>query len=158
DRALNAHLRVVVPGATRLSEDDVVTLVEKRFPGAMVSLVQFPQREDDAVSLSLAPRDRESRERFDQVYVNQYTGEVLGQRQSQRRGLSRGSLDSLILGLHYTLLAGDAGRRLMGVAALVWLVTSLIGLALSWPRLFLRVSSWLPILSARTTRGAYKAN
>jgi len=158
DRALNARLRVVQPRATRLSEDDVVALVERQFPSAMASLVQFPQRPDDAVSLSLTPRDRNSRERFDQVYVNQYTGGILGQRRSRRAGLSRGSLDSFILGLHFTLLAGDWGRWLMGVAALVWLLTSVIGLALSWPGVWMRVRSWIPMLTARVNGGAYKAN
>jgi len=158
DRALNAKLRVVQPAATRLSEDEIVTLVEQAFPDAMVSLVQFPQRPDDAVSLSLTARKTGTRGRFEAVYVNQYTGEILGQRKTRRSGISRASLDSLILGLHFTLLAGEWGTWLMGLAALVWLMTSVIGLALSWPRLWLRVTSWIPILSARTKRGAYKAN
>ncbi len=46
----------------------------------------------------------------------------------------------------------------MGVAALVWLITSLIGVALSWPGVWLRVRSWRPVLSARMNDGAYKAN
>jgi uncharacterized iron-regulated membrane protein len=156
DRALNARLRVVEPAATRLPGDEIVALVERQFPGAMVSLVQLPQRPDEAMSLSLTAK-ASVRRRFDAVYVNQYTGEILGQR-DRRHGLTRASLDSLILGLHFTLMAGEWGRRLMGVAAVVWLITNLVGLALSWPRLWLRLASWLPILSVRTTRGAYKTN
>jgi uncharacterized iron-regulated membrane protein len=158
DRALNAQLRVVQPGTRRLSEDDIVRLVEKHFPDAMVSLVQFPQRPDNAVALSLTARAGATRGRFEAVYVNQYTGEILGQRNTRRSGISRTSLDSLILGLHFELLAGQWGRWVMGIAALVWLITNLIGLALSWPRLWLRVTSWIPILSARMKDGAYKAN
>jgi uncharacterized iron-regulated membrane protein len=41
DRALNSQLRVVQPGTTRLSEDDIVRLVEKTFPDAMVSSTLF---------------------------------------------------------------------------------------------------------------------
>jgi uncharacterized iron-regulated membrane protein len=140
DRALNSRLRVVNPGATRLSEDEIVVLVEKQFPDAMVSLVQFPQRPDDAVSLSLTAKVRGTRGRFEAVYVNQYTGQILGQRNTRRSGISRASLDSLILGLHFELLAGAWGGWVMGIAALVWLVTNLIGFALSWPSLWLRVS------------------
>src|SRR5262245_58007888 len=158
DRALNAKLRVVQPAATRLSEDDIVGLVEKAFPDAMASLVQFPQRPDDAVSLSLVARDRGSRRRFDRIYVNQYTGEILGQRSSRRSGLSLASLDSFVLGLHFTLLMNEWGRWIMGVAAIVWLVTSVAGLVLAWPRLWLRLTSWMPILSVRTKSGPYKAN
>jgi uncharacterized iron-regulated membrane protein len=158
DRVLNARLRVVAPSATRLSEDQIVALVERQFPDAMVSLVQFPRREDDAVSSSLTPRDHARRTRFDSVFVNQYTGEVLGQRNTSRNGVTRGSLDSLILGVHFTLLAGEWGRWTMGVAALVWLITNLIGLALSWPSLWLRLRSWKPVMSTRLKGGAYKVN
>ena len=158
DRALNSRLRVVQPAATRLSEDDIVNLIEQKFPDAMVSLVQFPRRPDNAVSLSLTARKGATRGRFEAVYVNQCTGEILGRRNTQRSGISRGSLDSLILGLHFQLLAGAWGGWAMGIAALVWLITNLIGLALSWPRLWLRVTSWMPILSARMKEGAYKAN
>jgi uncharacterized iron-regulated membrane protein len=158
DRQLNARLRVVAPAATRLSEDDIVRLVERQFPDAMVSLVQFPQRREDAVSLSLTARSKGTRGRFEAVYVNQYTGEILGQRNTRRGGITRANLDSLILGLHFELLAGEWGRWTLGLAALVWLVTNLIGLALSWPRVWRRVASWIPILSTRLTGGAYKIN
>jgi uncharacterized iron-regulated membrane protein len=158
DRALNARLRVVRPAAARLSEDDIVTLTEHRFPDAAVSLVQFPQQPDDAVSISLVPRDNGSRERFDRVYVNQYTGEMLGQRRSRQDRISLASLDSLIVGVHFTLLAGEWGRWLMGIAAVAWLVTALIGLALSWPAIWLRLKSWLPILFPQPSGRAYKAN
>jgi uncharacterized iron-regulated membrane protein len=158
DRALNAQLRVVQPGTTRLSEDDIVRLVERTFPDTMVSLVQFPQRADDAVSLSLTATKGPARGRFETVYVDQYRGVVLGRRNTRQGGVSRATLDSLILGLHFELLAGAWGRWTMGIVALVWLVTNLIGLALSWPRLWLRVRSWMPLLSARLKDGAYKAN
>ena len=70
DRMLNARLRVVVPSAGRLSEDEIVARVERQFPDAVVSLVQFPQGPDDAVALSLTARERGSRQRFDSIYVN----------------------------------------------------------------------------------------
>lgn len=35
DRALNAPLRIVQPAATRLSEDDIVRLIEQHFPDAI---------------------------------------------------------------------------------------------------------------------------
>jgi uncharacterized iron-regulated membrane protein len=148
---------VVQPGATRLSEDDVVALVERRLPDAVVALVQFPQRPDDAVSVSLSARSPGERVRYALVYVNQYTGDVLGYRE-RRSGLSNASLDSLILGLHYMLLWNGWGQWVMGMAALVWLVTNVIGLALSWPAAWRRIGAWLPMLSARLGEGSYKAN
>jgi uncharacterized iron-regulated membrane protein len=156
DRALNSRLRVVTPAATRLSEDEIVSRVEAAFPAAFVTLVQFPQRPDESVASDVTPRQSGTTLPFDRIYVNQYTGEFLGRRNT-RSGVTRGSLDSLILGLHFELLAGPWGYRVMGVAALVWLVTSLMGLALSWPHLWLRARSWIPILSTRTST-SYRVN
>jgi uncharacterized iron-regulated membrane protein len=157
-RAFDAKLRVVPPAATRLSEDDVVTLVEQRYPRDFVSLVQFPQRPDDALWVSLTSRDSESPDGIDRVYVNQYTAEILGERGAGRNRTTFESLDSIIVGLHHSLLADEWGRRMMGLAALVWLVTSVIGLALSWPTFPARLGSWIPVLSTRLSGPAYKAN
>ena len=50
------------------------------------------------------------------------------------------------------------GLWLMGIVAGVWLLTSIVGLALAWPRPWLHIAGWLPILSARVDRGPYQAN
>ena len=81
------------------------------------------------------------------------TGEILGQRNTRRNGVTRRRRFP-ILGLHFQLLAGEWGRWAMGIAALVWLITSIIGLALSWPGVWLRLRSWRPIPSARMKGGA----
>ena len=156
DRTLHSRLRVVVPAATRLSEDEIVARVESAFPEASVSLVQFSQRPDESVSLQMTPRHSTARLTFDHVYVNQYTGEVLGDRNT-RSGMTLDSLDSLILSLHFQLVAGAWGYLIMGIAALTWLLTNLAGVVLAWPRLWHRFRSWIPILSART-RSAYVLN
>jgi uncharacterized iron-regulated membrane protein len=156
DRVLNSRLRVVTPAATHLSEDEIVSRVETAFPAAFVTLVQFPQRPDESVWLDVTPRQSGATLPFNRIYLDQYTGEFLGRRNT-RSGVTRGSLDSLILGLHFELLAGPWGYRIMGVAAFIWLVTSLMGLALSWPHVWLRARSWIPILSTRTS-SSYRVN
>jgi uncharacterized iron-regulated membrane protein len=60
--------------------------------------------------------------------------------------------------LHYSLWMNTAGLWLMGIVAGIWLVTSLVGLVLAWPHLWLRAAGWIPVLSARLDRGAYKAS
>jgi uncharacterized iron-regulated membrane protein len=158
DRALNAKLRVVEPRATRLSEDEIVRLVEQQCPDDVVSLVQFPLRPDDAISLSMSPRQPGRGVSVDSLYLNQYTGEILGQRNTWRKGPAASALDSLILSIHFTLLMNATGRWLMGLAALVWLVTNVVGLALSWPAARQRLAGWVAILSPRLAGGPYKAN
>jgi len=156
DRSLNSRLRVVTPAATHLSEDEIVSRAEAAFPRALVTLVQFSLRPDESVSLTVASRSGTAPLSFDRIYFNQYTGEFLGQRNT-RKGITRGSLDSLILGLHFQLLAGAWGYSIMGVAAFIWLVSDVIGLVLSWPHVWLRIRSWKPIVSTRTS-SSYRLN
>jgi uncharacterized iron-regulated membrane protein len=150
DRALHSRLRIVTPAATQLSEDEIVSRVETAFPAAFVTLLQFPLRPDESVSLDVTPRQSGARLPFDRVYVNQHTGELLGERNT-RSGVTLDSLDSLILGLHFELLAGSWGYRIMGVVAFVWLLSNLVGMALAWPRFWMRFRSWIPILATRTS-------
>jgi uncharacterized iron-regulated membrane protein len=56
------------------------------------------------------------------------------------------------------LIGGGWGLWLMGVVAGVWLLTSFVGLALAWPRVWLRMAGWILVLSARLKRGPYQAN
>ena len=75
---------------------------------------------------------------YDQVYLDSSTGHVAGVRATQpgwdRRHFVRG-----IYLFHYTLLAGNIGRWIMGVAATGWLLGNLIGFYLTLPR---RGQSW----------------
>ena len=45
----------------------------------------------------------------------------------------------------------------MGGCAIIWFLTNLIGMALSWPTLWRRAAAWLPIVSVRRA-GSYKVN
>jgi len=157
DRMLSPHLRVVRPGATRVPSDDVVSRVERAFPDARVTLLGAQARPDDAILVSVRPRGSEPLD-FDQVFVNPYNGEILGTRTTSLVSVTRASLDSLMLGLHYSLLLDTPGIWIMGTAAVVWLLTSILGVALAWPGGWWRPASWKAVLSARTSDGAYKAN
>ncbi|NJK52778.1 MAG: PepSY domain-containing protein [Leptolyngbyaceae cyanobacterium SU_3_3] len=61
-----------------------------------------------------------------QVFVNQYTGQVMGDRQWET------SWVGTLYDLHYKLWAGDAGTLIMGIVALLTLLLSLTGIVL-WP-------------------------
>ncbi len=66
---------------------------------------------------------------FYEVMVNPYTGQVLGGRDRDD------ALMTFILQIHYKLLAGDTGKLLMGITALLTLVLTLSGIYLWWPKL-----------------------
>lgn len=69
----------------------------------------------------------------DQVFVNPYTGEVLGKRKwgDITQGLK--NLMPFIYRLHYSLALGTVGRYLLGIVALLWTVDCFIGAYLTFP-------------------------
>jgi uncharacterized iron-regulated membrane protein len=68
--------------------------------------------------------DRE--DRLTQLFVNPYTGAVMGKAQEQT------NVFQIVLRLHYQLMAGDIGTKLVGFVALLLLILSLTGIVL-WP-------------------------
>lgn len=69
----------------------------------------------------------------DQVFVNPYTGEVLGERKAGdiSRGLT--NLMVFVYRLHYSLALGTVGSYVMGIVALLWTADCFIGAYLSFP-------------------------
>lgn len=68
-----------------------------------------------------------------QVSINPYDASVLGQRERNRLEINRGGIVHLLSQIHGKLLLGDVGRWITGIAALLWTLTTLIGLCLWWP-------------------------
>lgn len=66
-----------------------------------------------------------------EVFVNSYTGEIIGDR------LWDNTLIGIIFQLHYALLAGDIGTKIVGIVAFLLLILSLTGIFLwsGWRKL-----------------------
>ena len=157
DRLVNPHLRVVQPASRRVTLESIVGAAERRFPDSMMQALILQERPEDSIGVYLQSRDANA-STFDQVFFNPYDGAFLGGRSTSRLVFTREHLDPLIDRLHYSLWMNSWGLWLMGIVAAAWLVTSVIGLVLAWPRLFLRLAGWVPILSARADRGSYQTN
>jgi uncharacterized iron-regulated membrane protein len=69
---------------------------------------------------------------YDQVFLDRATGAVAGVR-ATAPGWDRPHLIRGVYLLHSTLLGGIRGRWLMGVVALVWLISNFVGIYLTWP-------------------------
>ena len=69
---------------------------------------------------------------YDQLFLDRASGAVIGVR-ATAPGWDRPHLMRGVYMLHYTLLAGTWGRWLMGLVALVWLVSNLVGIYLTLP-------------------------
>jgi uncharacterized iron-regulated membrane protein len=157
DRLVNPHLRVVEPGPTRVSLAALVDTVEAHVPHSAVQALTLQERPDDAVGVYLRSTNGAELD-LNQLFVNPYTGAILGGRSTTHLVFAREYVDPIVDRLHYSLLMNGFGLWLMGIVAGVWMVTSVIGLALAWPRRWLRLAAWSPALAARFDRGAYQAN
>jgi uncharacterized iron-regulated membrane protein len=69
-----------------------------------------------------------------QVMLDRYSLQVLGERNWGEFGLSRPLLMPTLFHLHRYLLAGEFGKTLIGITGLLLTVTSLLGIALWWPK------------------------
>lgn len=162
ERAVNPHLHVVAPAARRVPLQDVIVAVERRYPTARVSTITLRTETEADASLVVYLTKRPGSPLDDlpasEVFVDPYTGNVLGARNRRQPAFSRANVVPMLIRLHYSLLLERPGVWLMGGTAIVWLVTSLIGLALSWPTSWLRVRNWWSIVTVRCHDGPYKLN
>lgn len=169
DALLNPSLFKVTAAGSALSQSELIRRVETRFPDLLVSSLALPSGPDDALRVFLKTRENAQKAplmmrgmkmplSFNQAFVNPYTGEVLGQRNTTNFVVDRVNFVPWMLRLHYSLFLEQWGVWLMGSCALVWFVTAFLGLVLSWPRRWTSLRSWYPIVSIRAGKGSYKFN
>lgn len=87
---------------------------------------------------------------IDEVFINPYTGQILGDRDIDRTSLARSHLMPFLYRLHYSLGLGSFGKYLLGIVTVLWLVVTLIGTWLAWPK----KSKWRKALSIKYTAGS----
>lgn len=104
----------------------------------------------------------------DQVFVNPYTGEVLGER--KRGDITQGlkNLMPFLYRLHYSLALGSVGSYAFGIVALLWTLDCFAGAYLTFPARQRRkapgaagkswLARWWPVWKVRWTGGSYKLN
>ena len=167
DRALNPDWFVVSARAQRLALQDVIDAVEQHFPDAYVTTVRLPKSPEDALRISLGSRasvgvahvhtpGMKMTLDVNEVFADPYTGHILGFRNTSRFALTARGFIPTALRLHYSLFAGKLGAYLMGTVACLWLLSSLVGFALSWPRPFLSAAAWVSALGVRWRGGSFR--
>jgi uncharacterized iron-regulated membrane protein len=160
ERAVNPHLHVVAPAARRVPLQEIVDTVERRYPTARVSTITLRTETATDASLVVYLAKRPDSPSVDlpasEAFVDPYTGTVLGDRNRRHPVFSRANVVPMLIRLHYSLLLETPGVWLMGSAAVVWLLTSVVGMTLAWPTSWLRVGSWRPIVTVRCHDGPYK--
>ena len=117
DHLLHPHLFYVAPQPRLLTLAELGAAVSRAFPGQRTLAYGLSVAPDLSYSVSV---------RSGTVFVNQYTGEILGMR-------SAPTFLNNVHQLHLRLLAGAAGKRIVSWAAVVMLFLLLSGVYLWWP-------------------------
>ncbi len=125
DRAvIAARFGRVIFTDTKVSLEAIANTVKTAYAstGFNLSDLGCPAASDQPCMLSLM----NSADKYWQVFVNPYTGQIMGDRAWDN------SWAGMIFNLHYALFAGNIGTIVMGIVALVTLILSLTGIIL-WP-------------------------
>jgi uncharacterized iron-regulated membrane protein len=113
-----------------------VTLLVDRFQTThpQWSVQSFPLSvgPDHRIPIKVAPAAGAMVSGVDQIFLDRATGAVAGAR-NDRPALNRRGAMEWLHDAHYTLLAGDWGRWLMGTIAVLWTVGTVIGVYLTFP-------------------------
>ena len=132
DHLLHRKLAYVTPGPHALPLAEIGAAVAKRFPGEPIDAYMLSTSPDLSYQVVL--------ETSGSVYVNQYTGEILGVRPDQMEFLD------YVHQLHLRLLwrgQGDEGpgKKIMTWTGVVIIFLVLSGLYLWWPRKRFRIKT-----------------
>ena len=120
---------------------DPVLLREKvaeQYPEALISRIPLSIKNDKAVIFNLEPVNKSASTEpdeleNDEVFVNPYTGKILGERKwgDITQGLK--NLIPFIYKLHFSLALGEIGSYVLGIIALLWTVDCFVGAYLTFP-------------------------
>jgi uncharacterized iron-regulated membrane protein len=142
DAAIAPELHQVVPGPARASLDAIAARIEARHPQLTVGYFVLSVDADRAMRAVMNTReaadagllDREAAQ-MSEVYVDPYSGRLLGERKWGDIGATRAHLVPMIYRLHMSLFLGTAGQWITAIVALLWIGAMALGVVLAVPRL-----------------------
>ena len=144
DSVLNESLLTVKVGEQSLPATVLLESVEQHYPHASVKLYLPPEAEDQSARFSLQPHSHAGHGGHHApstlVYLNPYTGEILGDQDPAA------SLYARIKRFHGSLFMGSLGDALIEIAAGLAVLMIVSGLYLAWPK-----SDGRPPASAKKT-------
>ena len=152
-----------VPGATMRDVPGMVAAAQARHPGMAVSYLPLTVEPGKTLRVRVVWADAVKAPDWDEMFIDPYTGVELGHRRWGDITQGIGNLMPMVYRLHYSLLLGETGELVMGIAALVWTLDCFIGFYLTLPvRQRAATKSWTqrwrPAWSVRWGAAAYKLN
>lgn len=157
----------------RVDPLDLRAVVQARHPEAYVAATPLAREEGRPLVFFLfaTPDPKTGIEpelAVDQVFMNPYTGAVLGERKWGDITQGWKNLMPFVYRLHFSLALGTVGSTLFGIVALLWTIDCFAGAYLTFParvrsgsarsRCGVWLGRWWPSWKLRWSGGAYKRN
>ena len=121
-----------------ISLEKINEIVGQKYPNHRVDFIDLDRAPDQSYVVrigSMGGNTENGGSEINQIFVNPYTGAVLGGRESGAFDLSRRGIMPFLFKFHYTLHMPDKwGRWLLGGIAIIWLLDSFIGFYLTLPK------------------------
>jgi len=117
------------PASARIDPVRLHAMVRERYPEAFVQRMPLEYSAGRSVLFALKGKGLAN----DQVFVDPYTGRVLGERKWGDIGQGRKNLMPFVYRLHYALALDGVGILVFGVVALLWTVDCFVGAWLTLP-------------------------
>ncbi|MBP7352282.1 MAG: PepSY domain-containing protein [Comamonas sp.] len=136
DAALNPHWLRTTGSYTSAQPMDALALrdvVQARHPQALAMRIPLAQEPSHAMVFLLRPLPGTGALENDQVFVDPYSGRILGERRWGDIGQTWRNLMPFIYRLHYSLAWGAVGTWLLGLVSLLWMIDSVVGFCLTLP-------------------------
>ncbi|MEH2121402.1 PepSY-associated TM helix domain-containing protein [Nostoc sp.] len=133
DFLLHRQIGTITPGGKRLPVEVILNQVKTAYanqPGVTIDRIYMSAKPN--APAVVVPRKQEND--LAELYVNPYTGVVLGNSQE----IFSERFFYVVYELHYSLLAGKTGYAIAGIAALLMCILSITGILLwpGWRKLF----------------------
>ena len=142
EASVHPQLTHVTPQGKAVSIDAIATSVHQADPNGEIEFILLPKEPEESLKVKVKSDERELA-----VFVNPYTGAILGWWGFEN------ILTHFLLKIHMTLLAGKVGEIVVGICGLFLLILCLTGVTLwsGWKKLIpafkIRWRSPNPILS-----------
>lgn len=136
DAAINPHWFRAPPPVQDAQTLDPLTLrdaVQMRHPEALAARVPLAPEPGHAAVFLLRPLPGAGALPNDQIFVDPYSGRVLGERRWGDIAQSWRNLMPFVYTLHHSLALGTVGTWLLGLVSLLWMLDSFFGFFLTLP-------------------------
>ena len=121
------------PTAVRIDPLLLHAQVQARYPDALAARLPLEFSDGRSVLFALRPLSKSQKLANDQVFVDPYTGQTLGQRRWGNISQGMKNLMPFIYRLHYSLALDGIGTVLFGIVALLWTLDCFAGAWLTLP-------------------------